>query len=237
MRRLLVSVCLFALVACAPRLDPRPVDVPTVVFLAEADAAADAVGASIREVRPRHALVAGPADAAWFQGVAAAARLEGMSGPGVLAPDLAVAFLGMEAVGDTTLELRYDGGSFMLYDALYDLGRRRFLDLLAFRVERPEDVRPLIAALTAYKATDVMPGAAVIFAVIVPDAAVGDSVGRLLSPMYRGAEDCGVAPERVARTEVRLFYGPEARMFCRSASLSETAVGDRIHAELVAGRR
>jgi hypothetical protein len=238
MKRLLASATALYLVSCAPGLGgPRPVDVPTVAFLADAAADAAEVGAAVRDVRSRIALVAGPADAAWHGAVSAASGLAHVSGPGVLAPDLAVAFLGMEAVGDTTIELSFDGGRFILHDALYDLGNRHFLDLLAFRVEQPATVRPLITALTEYVATDVMPGAAVIFAVVVPDPATGDSVGRLLSPMYRGAAHCGAPPERVARSEIRVFYGPEARMFCRSATVTELAQGDRVHAELVAGRR
>jgi hypothetical protein len=240
MRRLLVSAAALAVVvaACSPRMgEPRHVDVPTVVFLAEAGADAAAVGAAIREARPRVALVAGPVDPAWFAAVVAASRLSHLSGPGELAPDLAVGFLGLEAVGDTTVELTYEGGSFRLHDALYDFGNRRFLDLMAFRVTDPATVRPLITALSAYVATDVMPGAAVVFAVAVPDAAVGDSVARLLSPMYRGVTHCGAAADVVQRSGIRLFFGPEARMYCRTAAVSELPSGVRVHADLVVGRR
>jgi hypothetical protein len=240
MRRLLVSAAALAVgvAACSPRMgDPRPVNVPTVAILAEAGADAAVVGAAIRETRPRVALVAGPLDPAWFTAVAVAAGLSNLSGPGELAPDLAVGFLGLEAVGDTTVELSYDGGSFRLHDALYDFGNRRFLDLMAFRVTDPATVRSLIGALNAYVATDVMPGAAVVFAVAVPDAAVGDSVARLLSPMYRGVTHCGASADAVQRSGIRLFFGPEARMYCRTAAATELPGGDRVHADLVAGRR
>jgi hypothetical protein len=225
-------------VACSPTMgEPRHLSLPTVALLAGADVPAAAAGAAVREGSPRIALVFGPADTAWYDAVAAAAGLQAVSGPGMVGPDLGVAFLGMEAVGDTTLEITYDGGRFTLHDALYDLGQRRFLDLLAFRVETPAAVRPVILALTRYIATDVEPGAAVVMAVAVPSPEVGDSVARMLTPMYRGAPLCGAPAAAVAASGVRLFFGPDARIYCRAASAAATAGGERIRAELVVGRR
>jgi len=238
MKRLFASLIAVAAVSCSPTMgEPRFIDMPTVAFRADAGTSPDAVGAAVRETGPRIALVAGPPDEAWFQSVAAGAGLSGLSGPGTIGPELAVGFLGMEPVGDTTVELSYEGGTFQVHDALYDLDDRRYLDLLAFQIEEPGAARARIRALTQYIATDVYPGAAVILAVAVPSAAVGDSVARELSPAYRGAVHCGAPPEMVAASGVRLFFGPEARMFCRSAAADATAAGDRVRAELVAGRR
>jgi hypothetical protein len=237
MKRLPVSLFLLLLAACAPNMgDPRPVNVPTVAFLAGADVAADVVAEALLPAAPRIAFIAGPADEAWFNAVASMAGLGPVSGPATLRPDLAVAFLGMEAVGDTTIELTYEGGSFVVHDALYDLGRRHWLDLLAFEVGSADVARPILEALTAYIATDVMPGAAVAMAVAVPDPVVGDSVSRLLSPAFRGAVHCGAPAEAVDGSGIRLYYGPEARIFCRDASVVSTAGGDRVRAALVAGR-
>jgi hypothetical protein len=238
MKRLLASFLPLIMVACAPGDgDPRPTDMPTVVLRADPGTAPATAAAALAEGNPRVALVAGPADPAWFGTVASAAGLAAVSGPGVVGPDLGLAFLGPEAVGDTTIVLEYAGGSFTLQDALYDLGQRRFLDLLAFRVESAAVARPTIGALTDYIATDVMPGAAVILAVAVPDAAAGDSVARLLSPAYRGVVHCGGSADAVAGAGIRLFFGPDARIFCRSAGVTSTAGIDRVHADLVVGRR
>jgi hypothetical protein len=237
MNRLSVSLFVLLLAACAPNMgDPRPVNVPTVAFLAGTDVTAGMAAEAIQQAAPRIAFVAGPGDETWFEAVARMAGLEPVSGPATLRPDLGVAFLGMAPVGDTTLELTYEGGSFVLHDALYDLGRRHWLDLLAFEVASADVARPVLEALTAYIATDVMPGAAVAMAVAVPDPVVGDSVSRLLSPAFRGAAHCGAPAEAVDGSGIRLYYGPEARIFCRDASVVSTAGGDRVQAALVAGR-
>jgi hypothetical protein len=238
MKRLLASVLPLVMIGCGPGDgDPRPVDMPTVVLRADAGTDAATAAAALAEARPRVALVAGPADPAWFEAVARAGGLATVSGPATVAPDRGLAFLGPEVVGDTTIVLEYEGGTLILQDALYDLGQRRYLDLLAFQVESAAAARPTIAALTDYIATDVMPGAAVIMAVATPDAAVADSVARLLSPAYRGVVHCGAAPEAVAGAGIRLFFGPDARIFCRSAHVTRTAGLDRVHADLVVGRR
>jgi hypothetical protein len=240
MNRLPLSLAVLSLVAvsCGPSMgDPRPMDLPAVALVAPPATGADVAAAALAETRPRVALVMGPADPGWFDAVAQGARLTPVTGPGVLETELAVAFLGREAVGDTTLSIAYEGGSFILHDALFDLGQGRMLDLLAFRINGPSEVRAMLGALSAYVATDVMPGAAVIMAVAVPTPAVGDSVARLLSPMYDGVSRCGVPMDDVASVGVRLFYGPEARIFCRSAGAERTAAGDLVRADLVVGRR
>jgi hypothetical protein len=240
MKRLLVSLTALLLAGCSPTMglgDPRPTDTPTVAIRAAADATAADVGAAIAEVGPRFALVAGPADEAWFREMAAASGLASMTRPGVATPDMGLAFLGMEAVGDTMMAVAYEGGTLMVHDALFDLGQRRFLDLLSFRADDAAGARPMITALTEYIATDVMPGAAVIMAVAVPSAAVGDSVARMLSPMYRGAVHCDAPESAVARSGIRLFFGPAARIYCQSAAAESLAAGDRVRADLVVGRR
>jgi hypothetical protein len=238
MNRLSVSLLALCVTACSPTMgEPRHLSLPTVLLHAGQDVSPAAAGALIREARPRIALVLAHADSLWFTAVADAAGLQPMSGPGMLDADLGVAFLGLEPVGDTTVEITYDGGSFMLHDALYDLGSRRWLDLLTLQVRTPEEARPVFRALAEYVATDVEPDAAVVLAVAVPSAEVGDSVAQMLTPMYRGAPFCGAPPDVLAGAGVRLFFGPEARIYCRAATAALTPGGARIRAELVVGRR
>ena len=182
------------------------------------------------------ALVASPSDAGWFSGLAQTTGLH-LSGPAVTDDGLGLAFLAMEPVGDTIIRLAYDGGTFELLDALYSLDDEGpYLDLMAFRVERAADARPMIRSLLQYVATDVMASSAVVFAVAVPTAAVGDSVARMFSPAYFDAARCdGEGAGSVAG--IRLFYGPEARMYCQGASAAAAAGGEVVRATLVVGRR
>jgi hypothetical protein len=144
----------------------------------------------------------------------------------------------MEPLGDTTITLPYDGGRLTVHDALYDLGDRRLLDLLAFRVEDGADARAAIRALLEYVATDVDNAAAVVMAAAVPSPAVGDSVARMFSPGYYDALRCETGQASTpARGGLRMFYGPEARIYCEAATAAEAEVGDLIRASLVLGRR
>jgi hypothetical protein len=217
--------------------DPRPVDMPVSALRAAGEVPADAAGEAVREAGSRLALVMGPADPAWYAAVQAAAGMRHMTRPAELGPDLGVAFLGLEPVGDTLMVLRHGDATFRVHDALYDLGRERFLDLLSFRVETGAEARPLVIALSEYMATDVLPGAAVVLAVAVPSPAVGDSVAMMLGPMYRGVEGCGADPGAVAGAGIRLFFGPAARMYCTRAEAAGTAAGHRVRADLVVGRQ
>lgn len=217
--------------------DPRPVDMPVTALRAGDDVSAVAAGEALREAGPRLALVMGPVDPAWYAAVREASGLAHMTRPATLGPDLGVAFMGLEPVGDTLMELRYGDTQFGVHDALYDLGRDRFVDLLSFSVESAAEARPLVISLTEYMATDVLPGAAVVLAVAVPSPAVGDSVAMMLGPMYRGVVGCGADVRAVAGAGVRLFYGPDARMYCTAAEAAPTAAGDRVQAALVVGRQ
>lgn len=236
MRRTVPLLLTTALTACALNMGgPRDISVPTVALRTTADVATAA--AAIGDARV--AFVASTADPAWFRDLAGATN-KTLSGPAALGDGVNVAFLAPEPVGDTTLRLTYEGGSFVVHDALYAMAKEdRYLDLLAFRVERPDQARPVIAALLKYVATDVMPASAVAMAVVVPDAATGDSVARMLSPAYFDALRCeagGQSPERTTGG-IRLFHGPEARVYCRDAESVADAGGRVVRASLVMGRR
>jgi hypothetical protein len=235
MRRLLTGLAALSLTACAVNMG-APSDIPVTAVAVEAanGATAATVGQALQDAQADVALVTAGADSAWFRQLAGAADLQ-LSGPARLAGDSHVAFLGGEALGDTTLELTYDGGRFVVHDALYELKERRFLDLLAFRADDPATVRRQIGSLLEYVASDVMNSAAVVMAVTVPDPAVGDSVARMLSPGYFDALRCAGGEQDPGT--VRLFYGPEARMYCREARTRPADGGGWVVADLVMGRR
>lgn len=236
-RAVLTSITLGLLVAaCAVNMGaPDEQELSTVALRADAGATPAAVAATLEEVRATIALVAAPEDPAWFSGVAEAADLH-LSGP--TGGDLSLALMAMEPVGDTVIDLTYDGGTIRVVDALYDLDKRHFLDLMAFQVRAGDPIQPMVTRLLRYIATDVDPSAGVVLAIAVPDVATGDSIARLLSPGYFDTLRCAGAgrPEAVIG-EIRLFYGPEARVWCRDAAAESVVPGVRIHAELVAGLR
>lgn len=226
--------------ACAANMGgPRDVALSTVALRAEPATAPATAAAALTEVRARVALVAAPADSAWFASVAAAAGLT-LSGPtpGGEAGEPALALMAMEPLGDTVVDLTYEGGTITMVDALYDLDERHFLDLMAFRVDPDDPAQPLTTRLLRYIATDVPPSAAIALAITVPDGAKGDSIARFLSPGYFDALRCaGADAPAGAGARIRLFFGPEARMWCGDATEDRPAAGARVRAALTAGLR
>lgn len=211
------------LAACAIRVGgPRPEHYQA-LGVSSGQSAPQEIADRILEAQANVVLLTGPADTAWFAGVAEATRLE-LSGPG-LAGDLGLAFLAGAPVGDTTVVLSLaGGGETVVHDALYEVDRYRNLNLLVFRLESPADVRPAVRAVLGYVATDVMHNAAVLLGVNVPDTVAGDSVAALLKPAFRDVLEC--LPGETQNTEdqrlgMRLFYGPELRLRCDEASIVE----------------
>lgn len=230
----LFGVVLFG--ACATLGGPRDIPMRTVALRADPGATPAAVAGALDAAGARAAFVASTGDTAWFRDVAAATGLH-LSGPATMG-DLRMAFLAPEPVGDTTHQLDYDGGMFTIQDALYEIEKDRLLDLIAFRIEEGAPVRAVIGALLEYVATDVDNAAALVMAVAVPSAAVGDTVARMLAPAYYDALRCeadAAAPS--AGERIRLFYGPEARMYCADAAAERGPEGDWVRAELIMGRR
>jgi hypothetical protein len=212
-------------------------DIPFVAVALRADpgAAPDAVAASLTAAEADAALVAGPVDSTWLAAAATAAGLT-VSGPAA-SDDLTMAFLGGEPLGDTTVVLPWDGGQITVHDALYEVREERYLDLMIFRLDDGTAARPAVGALLEYMATDVMNSAAVLLAVATPTPAVADSVGRMLSPAYFDALRCGADLQPADGAGVRLFYGPEARVYCRDAGTESPGIGPLVRATLTLGRR
>lgn len=237
MTRLAPFAVALVLGACAANFGgPRDIEVPTAALQADGDAAPAAIATALQQAGVEVAFLFSTRDAAWFSDVADAAGLR-LSGPASMG-EQRMAFLAPEPVGDTTLRLEFEGGSFNIQDALYEIDNDRFLDLIAFRIEEGQPVRAVADALTAYIATDVANVAALVMAVMVPDAATGDSLARLLAPAYYDTLRCDAdRTDQPTGEHVRVFFGPEARMFCAGARTESVGVGELLRAELVMGRR
>lgn len=238
MKYMMAAVVALTLTSCAANLGaPREIDVTTIGLTAGSAAAPSTLAQALRDSDARAAIVAGPLDSAWFGDLAAAADLE-LSGPGDM-EGLRMAFLmDREALGDTTVQLRYGDAALTVHDALYEVASDRVLDLLALRVTADTDLPAAMGAFLNYVATDVSNQAAVVIGVAVPDSDTGDRVARLLSPGFFDALRCETdLVDSVDGAGIRLFYGPEARMFCEGADFRELPGGAWVRAALVMGRR
>lgn len=237
MTRLAAVAATLIVGACAANYGgPRDIEVPTVALHADPDATPAAIAAALEQAGARAVFLASARDTAWFSDVAGAAGRH-LSGPASMGATR-MAFLGPEPVGDTTLTLEYDGGGLTIQDALYEIDDDRLLDLIAFRIEEGMPVQAAVGALLEYVATDVDNAAALTMAAMVPDAATGDRLARMLGPAYYDARRCDPSePAAPTGEHIRVFYGPEARMFCAGSSREDAAVGELVRAELVMGRR
>ncbi len=237
MRRLLPSLVALSLAGCAANFGaPKDIAVPTVAVRAAAGASSADVAAVLRDGSPKAAFLLGPTDSTWLASVAESTGLT-LSGP-ANAGGTGLSFLAMKPVGDTIIDLEYTGGTYTVLDALYEIGDKRYLDLLSFRVDDGAHARAIIASLLQYVGTDVDPTAAVVMTVAVPTPAVGDSVARMLTPGFYDVLGCGDREVPSSASDgMRVFYGPEARVYCRSASAEQTGIGTVVHARLIAGRR
>lgn len=237
MTRLAAAAATLVLGACAANYGgPRDIEVPTVALHADDDATPAAIATILDQAGARAAFVASKRDAAWFTDVAGATDMH-LSGPAPMGA-VRMAFLGPEPVGDTTHTIEYEGGALTIQDALYEIDDDRLLDLIALRLEEGTPVREAVGALLAYVATDVDNAAALVIAVMVPDAATGNTLARMLGPAYYDTLRCDRSGAgSPAGEHIRMFYGPEARMFCAGSSREDAVAGERVRAELVMGRR
>jgi hypothetical protein len=228
-RHLLIPALLALLVsACAIRLGgPRPLSYTTLALAAPAGLSAADAAQRVRQAGARLALVSAHADSAWVAELAAAAGLR-HTRPGSL-DGVTLAFLGPEAVGDTTLVLDVEGGgAIAVHDALYRLPNQRFLDLMVVRIAAGTPPRDAARVLLGYIATDVMQQAAVILAVDVAEPAMADSLAAMLRPAFFDARRCAMGepeapglpdPATLPAPALHLFYGPEVRIRCEEAEL------------------
>jgi hypothetical protein len=206
--------------ACAVRLGgPTPVNQDAIALRVPADATADQIAQLLKQRGVEYAILSGQRDSAWYADVATRAALKSTR-PG-RAGGTTFAFLGAQAVGDTTLALKVaGGGELLVHDALYNIDKNRRLDLMAVRIEQSANLRESIRTLLAYIASDVLPNAAVLLAIEPPTPALGDSVSILTRAAFADAWECtrdGRTNPIVTDLPIRLFYGPAVRMTCESA--------------------
>ncbi len=236
------ALLLLVLIAgCAVRLGgPQPRSYTAVTMRADQTTSIESIGDAIENAGADLALIAARADTAWFEAVAERTG-HAMSGPG-MADGVGLALFAGEAVGDSTVVLRGQGGAgLVLQDALYEVSEGRYLDLILVRVEPDASAVDAADALLDYIATDVMQQSAV---VLVIDAGAGtgdrgnarmealtDSISGMLRPAFMGAAGCengGPSPDALDRSGVRFLYGPELRILCEQARLLRDG-GSRIN--------
>jgi hypothetical protein len=209
--------------ACAPRLGRAAPELFRTLAIATTAESPDAAAGRIQAVQADVAILAVAADSAWFAEVARATGLQ-LSGPGV-ANGVSFAFLGPEAVGDTTVRIPVNGGGELpVHDALYRIDDRRVLDVLAVAVPPGIDLLAAVRAINGYVATDVDPRAAIALAVLPPTAAAGDTLATLLQPLFLDAAACvrtATGAEAPGPPALRLFYGPAVRIRCEGGRFLE----------------
>ncbi len=237
--RVMLGVVLAGLVGgCAVRLGgPAPVDEDAIALHVSADMSAEQTAALLKQHGVEVAILASEHDSAWYADVAARAGMKSTR-PG-RAGTTTFAFMGPQALGDTTLALKVQGGGeIRLHDALYRIDKQRRLDLMAVHITPQANLRESVRALLAYVATDVLANAAVVFAIEPPTPALGDSVAVLMRAAFADAWECtpqGRTGTRNKELPIRLFYGPSMRVRCGGAEhLAES--GGAILAHLVLTR-
>lgn len=220
---------------CAVRLGgTKPIEEDAIALQINGTATPEQIAALLKQQGVEVAILSGAHDSAWFADLATRAGMK-MTRPG-RAGARTFAFLGPQALGDTTLTLKVDGGGeIRLHDALYRIDKHRRLDLMAVRIEPGANLKESVKALLKYVASDVLANASVIFAVEPPTPALGDSVSVLMRAAFSDAWECAREGRNGARnTElpIRLFYGPSVRVRCQSAELLNTG-GSAVVAHLV----
>ncbi len=180
--------------------------------------AAEQVAAQIAPADADFALVVAQRDSAWFAQLAQSTNL-GLSGP-ARADSTGLAFLSrLELLGDTAIVLGSGAASFTMQDALYEVAKERYLDLMLVDLPQGADVNAAIRALLEYMATDVMANASVVLGVRAASAADAAVAEGMLRAAFMNAVECG-GMEGVERN-YRVFFGPSARTRCTAAERLE----------------
>jgi hypothetical protein len=210
---------LFAAACSVPLVGPKPVEQEMAAIRIVSGATAEQVAQMLTQRGVEFAILSGERDSAWYADVATRADLKSTR-PGS-AGTTTFAFLGPEAIGDTTLALKVTGGGELrVHDALYRIDKNRRLDLMAVKIEPGANLKESIRALLAYVASDVLAHAAVLLAIEPPTPELGDSVSLLTRAAFADAWECtpqGRDRPNHSDMELRLFYGPAVRMTCARA--------------------
>lgn len=223
--RLLVAVSAVLLASgCSLRMGgPRPVDTDAAVIVTGANASAEQIAAQLTQRGVDYAIISAARDTTFFKDIAARAQLKSTR-PGNLGTTT-FAFIGPQALGDTTMTLAVPGGGQVrIHDALYRIDKVRRLDLLAARIEPNTNLQQAIQRLLNYVATDVGATAALLLAIEPPTPALGDSVALLTRAAFSDVWECTSAGRGGAsgnHLPIRVFVGPAVRMRCESAEVGD----------------
>lgn len=232
---------LAALAGCAINLGgPKEIDYGVLAYAVPAGTSAGDAAQRIRDAGADIVLLSAARDSAWLAGVAEATG-HTLTGPGA-AGRTTFAFLAGEAVGDTTLALPFGNGDTLhVHDALYELANERWLDLLLVGVDSTMSLRDAMRTLLTYIATDVMQESAVMVAIDADPGVSGAELAALLQPAFTAVSACAREGEddggfeRAGELPMYLFFGPEARVRCRSARVLPGA-GEPVYARLIVQR-
>jgi hypothetical protein len=200
---------------------PAPIAQDAIVMRVADNATSEQVAQLLKQHGAEVAILASAHDSAWYADVATRAGMKTSRAGKVGAHTFA--FIGPQALGDTTLSLKVSGGGEVrVHDALYRMDKTRRLDLMAVRIEPGANLRESIKSLVAYVSTDVMATAAVLLAIEPPSPAASDSVSVLMRVLFTDAVECkkdGQKNPGAAAMPLRLFYGPAVHVSCQSAEL------------------
>ncbi|HUP88601.1 MAG TPA: hypothetical protein VM100_04600 [Longimicrobiales bacterium] len=230
MKRLRVWVIAAAVATmggCAVRMGgPSPVGEDALI-LRITNETADQIATMLKQDGVEFAILSGSRDSAFYADVATRAGMKSTR-PG-RAGTTTFAFLGPQALGDTTLSLKVQGGGeIRIHDALYRIDKERRLDLMAVHFESATNIKEHVRTLLNYVSTDVSASAGVILSVESPTPALGDSVSVLLRAYLADVWECtkeGKAGARNQNLPMRAYYGPSARIRCDDARLLTNAGG------------
>jgi hypothetical protein len=204
----------------------------TVALTVPAGTPAAQVAQQVKDAGGDLVLVFANADSAWYSELAKTTGLQLSRSRKV--DQGTIAFLAGKPVGDTTLTVAVQGGSpLLIHDALYEVEKDRFVDLMAVRAEAGTPAREAVRALLGYLGSDVMGTASLVLTVKAGSQPLSDSIATLLRPVLMDVRDCDKEGGSTAppRSDLLLFYGPEARMECREVR-ALTGPGSPIFARL-----
>lgn len=183
-----------------------------------ANLTAEQLGARIRQGGYEFALLSATQDSAWLARAAAQAGLE-LTRPGRVG-EATYVFFGPKPLGDTTHTIAVpSGGQVRLHDALYQIDKRRNLDLIIARFDAVTDVRGGVRALLGYVGSDVSNNASLLLGVEAPTQQFGDSVALLLRAAYTDTRECAGSAQTATTPSILLFYGPQVRIRCERAEV------------------
>lgn len=237
MNRLVIPVVVAVTAgACAVRLGgPKPEQYAAMAIAVPDGASSAEVADFVAGTGANLVLLSADRDSAWFADISTRTGL-GLSGPGSTTRPARAFLTKLELLGDTTIVLGVADGSRMhMHDALYQIEDNRLVDLMLIGVSERSDLREAARTLLSYIATDVGANAAIVMAIDAPSRADADSLATLLRAAYSTASECAADAGPVGKSTMRLYYGPSARMRCRSARSVE-GIGSPVLAELIVAR-